>query len=66
MKLVVSLSGGGDTRGWLWWFGGFLKSHHLDLVVYYLSCPGSIFLGIYPFLPGCPFYWSIIVHSNLL
>ena len=45
MKLVVSLSGGGDTRGWLWWFGGFLKSHHLDLVVYYLSCPGSIFLG---------------------
>ena len=32
--------------------------------------PGSVlesfaFLGICPFLLGCPFYWHIIVQSNL-
>ena len=25
---------------------------------------GGMFLGMYPFLLGCPFYWCIIVYSG--
>ena len=38
--------------------------------LYFLFLPGSVsegcaFLIIYPFLPGCPFYWHIVACSNL-
>ena len=38
---------------------------------YFLFLPDSVladctFLGVYPFLLSCPFYWFVIVHSNHL
>ena len=31
-----------------------------------LFSPFSTFLGIFPFLPSCPFYWHIVSDSSLL
>ena len=49
-----------------------IQFHHWLLVCSYnLFLTDSVlrdctFLGIYPFLLGCPFYWYITVHDNLL
>ena len=49
-----------------------LLNYWFNLVCsYFLFLPDSVlgewmFLGIYPFLLVCPFYYHIIVHSNLL
>ena len=41
-----------------------LKSHHLDLVVCYLSCPGNIFLGCREsFLSSDGLLWDWLWHS---
>ena len=46
--------------------GRFLITFSISvLVMGLLRFSISTFLGIYPFLPGCPFYWHIIADSLL-
>lgn len=60
---------------WSWTFvvGRFLITVSVYLLVYldfvflhYSILEDCIFLGIYSFLLGCPFFWYIIFHSSLL
>ena len=53
-------------------FLSWIQCHYLWLPCsYYLFLPGSVleactFIRIFPFLPGCPFYWHIVADSSLL
>ena len=55
--------------------GRFLITVSISVLViglfYFLFLPGSVwegsaFLRLFPFLPGCPFYWHIVACSNLM
>ena len=57
---------------------GFLKNYYYSfnftgcnlsiqsLILPYLDLEKYMFLEIYPFHPGCPIYWHIVVHGNFL
>ena len=49
------------------WFN-FITRNHPSCYLFFPAWTfrDYTFLGIYPFLLGCPFYWCLTVHSYLL